>query len=682
MKNFRALKNCLIVFSMVICLALSFFAINTSRDVGVEELTTRAVAPVMAYTEDLTNASTRLKRGSTLSKLTTDDWTSEKTVPLNSAFTLQFNNSYLPSSTDVEYTFSLITSASYGTSEEVNTQFPIGTRFNLLDYSNAATSSVTYLKTLERNEPLVPLSEFSYGATPYTPGVVEGELNNECLQIIVNFVDAASLPADGTYIFVLYRQVNGGAKVVAGKRTITFANITTTFSLAVSSPNTTVVGDSYENFSLVFTPSNNNASALNGQGSGVRLRINAQSVPSSARMTLLYGGVQQGDDIGLEKSFAFDFTQSSSMTASVMIPSNAGLPTTTYGFIFEVFDSAGTIIATNTIQRTFVNANYRMKATTYVRTDSDTYTKSIVYHIGTNDAVVCDIVEDLPSTALVDFSIERRLGNQHAYTTYKSYGWTNLTVSSFRSSLTVFNLSGLTSGYECVEDFEEEMVLRFNFIIRDAGGNVQFTTCSYVVVADDSKLNYSKTLTAGSGQLVAPKIAVSGNTLTITCNPDADEYYIYAAPVSTPNVGVVLDTVTTTSSNTTVTRNLATLLQTASIAGGKYIISVVAGDTSNTFTDSEDAYVIYKYSRTMVAPSLSLSGDTLNITWNDTVVPDGLVKIYANNTLISTVAASTTSLNLESLITTAGSYTIYAVATKDAYNLDSAHSSSVAYVVS
>ena len=73
------------------------------------------------------------------------------------------------------------------------------------------------------------------------------------------------------------------------------------------------------------------------------------------------------------------------------------------------------------------------------------------------------------------------------------------------------------------------------------------------------------------------------------------------------------------------------------------------------------------------APTISLSNSTLNITAVDNATS---YAIYSNNTLLTTI--TTTSVDLSTLITTAGTYTIYAIAKATGY-VDSEKSNEVSY---
>ena len=76
----------------------------------------------------------------------------------------------------------------------------------------------------------------------------------------------------------------------------------------------------------------------------------------------------------------------------------------------------------------------------------------------------------------------------------------------------------------------------------------------------------------------------------------------------------------------------------------------------------------------LATPSISLSGDTLTI---GNVANATSYAIYSNNTLLTTI--TTTSVDLSTLITTAGTYTIYAIAKATGY-ADSEKSNEVSYI--
>ena len=75
------------------------------------------------------------------------------------------------------------------------------------------------------------------------------------------------------------------------------------------------------------------------------------------------------------------------------------------------------------------------------------------------------------------------------------------------------------------------------------------------------------------------------------------------------------------------------------------------------------------------APTISLSNSTLTITAVDNATS---YAIYSNNALLTTI--TTTSVDLSTLITTAGTYTIYAIAKATGY-VDSEKSNEVSYTV-
>ena len=75
------------------------------------------------------------------------------------------------------------------------------------------------------------------------------------------------------------------------------------------------------------------------------------------------------------------------------------------------------------------------------------------------------------------------------------------------------------------------------------------------------------------------------------------------------------------------------------------------------------------------APTISISNSTLTITAVDNATS---YAIYSNNALLTTI--TTTSVDLSTLITTAGTYTIYAIAKATGY-VDSEKSNSVSYTV-
>ena len=397
------------------------FCLPTAKNEGDGAVLSGSVSGVNAYADASSTSTVYLALDSHLEKLTSSTTQFNGTISTNSVFTLYISNTFTATTTPVSYSIALTT----GTTENA-TKFNFGadTWFELLDYSNTRTGSV-FLKTLAGSTNEVLLSEFFApgGSTQFSPATVASASNTEEMQFLVDFSSASAKPTAGTtYYFMLYR-TEGSTKTVVGYKALTFTNQNASFTFTTTTAHQTMLSDSTESITLNFAPASS-YSGLNGSGWGVRLRVISPantSLPATTRFVLKYLNVQQGDSTSLEKSFAFDFTQASyTLVAEVMVPYASGLTDGTYSFAFDIFDrSSQSIIATATATFSFVNVNYKVRATTYIQTDDNAYSRSVVYTIGESLAAICHIEENaLPAGTSMVLKLEKRNADQTTYTVY------------------------------------------------------------------------------------------------------------------------------------------------------------------------------------------------------------------------------------------------------------------------
>ena len=128
--------------------------------------------------------------------------------------------------------------------------------------------------------------------------------------------------------------------------------------------------------------------------------------------------------------------------------------------------------------------------------------------------------------------------------------------------------------------------------------------------------------------------------------------------VITPTSGKVLSKVTITKPSTMLATNIK---KDVNIGG---VVGTYEGVILPTYTG---------LLRFASAPTISLANSTLTITAVDNATS---YAIYSNNALLTTI--TTTSVDLSTLITTAGTYTIYAIAKATGY-ADSEKSNEVSY---
>ena len=201
--------------------------------------------------------------------------------------------------------------------------------------------------------------------------------------------------------------------------------------------------------------------------------------------------------------------------------------------------------------------------------------------------------------------------------------------------------------------------------------------------------------------LESPTISLSGDILTITSVANATSYKIFSnnnllttSTTTTVNLSTLFSesgtyTITVTaladgylesgpSNAVTYKLQLVTLdLTTLNLSEGTHTIKVKAkgeGYEDSAFSNE----VSYTVLPQLEAPTISLNGNLLS---SSTVQHATSYAIYSNNTLLTTVnTVSISDFDLSTLLTTAGTYTIYAIA-KAANYQDSPHSNEVSYVV-
>ena len=198
--------------------------------------------------------------------------------------------------------------------------------------------------------------------------------------------------------------------------------------------------------------------------------------------------------------------------------------------------------------------------------------------------------------------------------------------------------------------------------------------------------------------LESPTISLNGDILTITPVTHATSYKVFSnntllttSTTTTVNLSNLFSkggayTITVTAlasgylesgpSNAVIYKlQLVTLdLTTLNLSQGTHAIKVKAkgeGYGDSAFSNE----VSYTVLPQLEAPTISLNGDLLS---SSTVQHATSYAIYSNNALLTTI--TTTSVDLSTLITTGGTYTIYVIA-KAANYQDSPHSNEVSYTV-
>ena len=198
--------------------------------------------------------------------------------------------------------------------------------------------------------------------------------------------------------------------------------------------------------------------------------------------------------------------------------------------------------------------------------------------------------------------------------------------------------------------------------------------------------------------LGSPTISLNGDILTITPVANATSYKVFSnnnllttsttttVDLSTlfSEIGTYTITVTALASGylesgssnaVTYKLQLITLdLTTLNLSQGTHTIKVKAkaeGYGDSAFSNE----VSYTVLPQLEAPTISLNGNLLS---SSTVPHATSYAIYSNNTLLTTI--TTTSVDLSTLITAAGTYTIYAIAKATGY-VDSEKSNEVSYTV-
>ena len=497
-------KKSYIFLSLTLALIFGLmFCLPTKILNNQEPLISGVASATNAYVDGSSTATTYLELDNQYAKL---DGTNSfnGTISTNSMFTIYIGNTFTATSEPVSYSIALTTGLL-----ENSPKFALSgeTKLYLLDYSNDRTGIALdsgnnryyYTKTLGASQTEIPLTEFANtsGGSPFAPATIASDDNTEELQFILDFSSATTKPTAGTtYYFMLYRTV-GDTKTVVGYKTLTFTNEATSFTFTATPAHATMLSDSTESITLNFAPTGS-YSGLNGSGWGVRFRVTSPAnttLPSTTRFILKYGGDPQGDTTSLEKSFAFDFTQASyTLVAEVMIPYGE-IASGNYAFAFDIFDkSSQSIIATATASYSFVNVNYKVKATTYIQTDINEYEKSVVYRIGDSLAVICHIIENnLPAGTTMKLSLEQRNANQTTFTLYDNNVNLNLDITQMRTRFITIdddneandpNKIYLAKAFSYGTAIESEMVLRFHIEVYDRNGDLQSTTNSYIAVVE------------------------------------------------------------------------------------------------------------------------------------------------------------------------------------------------------
>ncbi|MBQ7579589.1 MAG: hypothetical protein IJT25_03575 [Clostridia bacterium] len=487
MKKISKTKN--IILSLILCLAFGLIFCLPNVNIGGDKNIISEKSNVLKdYVSGFDGSSAYLALNSNYAKLTEDTFSG--TISTSSVFTVFVSNSYTNGGEDVSYSFSL----AEGTAEN-STKFNFGvdTSFTLLDFSNTRngmSSNNNYTKTIASASSEVALTEFANGANVFAPSIIQNGLNNERFQFIISFgnCNSTDMPTAGeTYYFIVYRNTRN-TKTAIGYKEVVFTDQATSFAFTSSTLHQSILSDSTENFTLNFNPSNANSSALNGVGSGVRLKINSPAnttLPSTTSFVLKYNNVQQGDSVSLEKSFAFDFTQSSTMVAEVMIPYNSGLADGNYTFAFEVFDRNANVIATATQVLSFINVNYKVRATSYVQDAELVFHKSVVYTIGESLNATCHIEENLPEGSSMKLRLEKRQANQSTFVLYDTD--LDLEITQMRTRFASVSTPSLQKVFHYGTSITAEMVLRFHIEVYDRNGDLQSTTNCYFAVVEPTE---------------------------------------------------------------------------------------------------------------------------------------------------------------------------------------------------
>ena len=197
--------------------------------------------------------------------------------------------------------------------------------------------------------------------------------------------------------------------------------------------------------------------------------------------------------------------------------------------------------------------------------------------------------------------------------------------------------------------------------------------------------------------LESPTISLNGDILTITPVTHATSYKVFSnntllttSTTTTVNLSTLFSesgtyTITATAlangylesgpSNAVIYKlQLVTLdLTTLNLSQGTHAIKVKAkaeGYGDSAFSNQ----VSYTVLPQLEAPTISLNGNLLS---SSTVQHATSYAIYSNNTLLTTI--TTTSVDLSTLITTQGTYTIYVIAKATGY-VDSVKSNEVSYI--
>jgi len=209
-----------------------------------------------------------------------------------------------------------------------------------------------------------------------------------------------------------------------------------------------------------------------------------------------------------------------------------------------------------------------------------------------------------------------------------------------------------------------------NGVIGQVGDNVyQCDGTQWVALALPANLqeknvtitqNGTTEITADSGYDGMSKATIITNVTTPTEEKTVDLDMASGNQVVTPTSGKVLSKVTVTKPNTMLAENIKKDINIGGVIGTYEEVILPTYEGLLRFASN---------------PTISLSNSTLTIT---AVTNATSYAIYSNNTLLTTI--TTTSVDLSTLITTAGTYTIYAIAKATSY-ADSEKSNEVTYTV-
>lgn len=410
-----------------------------------------------AFAANVTSSSVLTQSGYAMGQITSSQAIS---VGSNSVFTVQFNTSFVPQTSNPTYTLSL----------NDNNAFPAGTQFILRDY----TSNVkTYMFTTSSQQSVIYLEDFAYGQTSFQTNYTAGLAVNECLQITVNLSNTSL--NTGSYTLTLSRQDGNTTSLSAN---FTIVSEQTTFSISAQKTNETVYTDSTERVSLTITPSNSTDNTVSQKGRGIRVSfVGDVSLPETTKFELYQGDTKIGDDWAQEKSFAFSTTTQSTVYLDLTIPSSV-IADGDYSLLIELYTEDGGTLAQTTITFPVLNVNYKTKLTNMVN-NGQGFSKNLVYYIDLSTAIAFDVEESLPDDATVTYFVEKRNMSDGFDIQGSS---TSQSIAEFRNSCS--NQNGLNCGFVYQEELSVEGVYRFCLQVYDRNGDLQSTSYCYFVVAE------------------------------------------------------------------------------------------------------------------------------------------------------------------------------------------------------